>query len=199
MLHISFGNSKLGKKIWGINLPAIITCRKNAPCAKKCYARKGRFVFPAVQNAHSENLMEYMTDPAAYEAGVTKAAAKREFFRWHSSGDIVDMAYLEMMCRIAEACPNTRFLCFTKQYEIVNEYLDHHTCPKNLVLVFSQWGIFMPYNPHNLPIAAIKFRKGESNIPEGAHHCPKYCGDCVYSGCSCWDLKPGEAVYFDEH
>ena len=31
------------------------------------------------------------------------------------------------------------------------------------------------------------------------NQCPKYCGDCVITGESCWDLKSGEAVCFDEH
>lgn len=141
----------------------------------------------------------YLREPEEFELQIMRAAKKRGHWRWHSSGDIVDGAYLAMMCRIAVACPDTKFLCFTKKYELVNEYLDNNELPENLTIVFSQWGIFTPYNPHNLPIAAVKFKNGESNIPANARRCPGYCGDCVFSNGNCWDMKCGESVYFDEH
>lgn len=141
MLHISKNNSKLGQNIPSVNLPPVITCPHNAPCFKKCYARKGRFRFSSVQKAMNENWELWQTAPEEYEKGIIKAAMLALFFRWHSAGDIPSMAYLEMMVRVADACHRTKFLAFTKQYDIVNTWLDEHgNFPENLTVVFSVWG-----------------------------------------------------------
>lgn len=198
-LHISRGNSKLGPQIPSVNLPAGSTCRPDAPCRTKCYALKGRFRFRNVRSAAEDNLALWNSAPDIFESGILTSAYASRFFRWHSSGDIPDAAYLDMMFRIAEKLPDTRFLCFTKRYELVNEKLNTVPRPTNLIIVLSSWGSFIPDNPHNLPVAYVRFRNAESNIPPEAHHCPKYCGDCTLTGNSCWDLNPGESVYFDEH
>lgn len=58
----------------------------------------------------------------------------------------------------------------------------------------------MPYNPHNLPMAYVRLKNGNCvEIPTHCYECPKFCGDCVMQEHSCWDLKPGEAVAFNEH
>jgi hypothetical protein len=61
-LHVSRSVAKLGVSIPSINLPPIITCRKNAPCSKKCYAAPGRFSFP-----HNKELLLGKTDPEQFK------------------------------------------------------------------------------------------------------------------------------------
>lgn len=200
-VHISKGVSKLGADIPSVNLPAVVTCRPDAPCFATCYARKGRFSFSHNKDLLSKNLDMWLHSPMDFERDVTIAAFHSRFFRWHSSGDIPDMAYLEMMNRVAKNLPNTSFLCFTKKYELVNEFIKRNGgLASNLRMVFSAWGNWLPENPNNLPVAYIRFRKTEvNNIPAVAFKCPKYCGNCVMTGCSCWDLQCGESVVFDEH
>lgn len=199
-VHISRGVSKLGADIPSVNLPPGCTCRPNAPCFKRCYARKGRFMFTHNQALLQRNLDVWRQDAEQYERDVTIAAFHSRFFRWHSSGDIPDAAYLSMMVRIAQALPNTSFLAFTKKFELINEYIrSNGSLPDNLRVVFSAWGSFMPVNPYDLPIAYVKLRRTPCDIPPAAFQCPKYCGECVMSGCSCWDLKPGQSVCFNEH
>lgn len=199
-VHISYGVSKLGADIPSVNLPVGCTCRKDAPCFKKCYARRGRFSFMR-NRAHLEtNLELWHCDPWFFEQEVTIAAFRSRFFRWHSSGDIPDADYLAMMVRIARNLHSTRFLCFTKKYELVNAYIAAHgALPDNLTVVLSAWGSFQPENPYGLPVVHILFRHEAAPIPENARPCPSYCGDCVTTGISCWDLKHGEAVVFHEH
>ena len=199
-VHISNGISKLGCSIPSVNLPAGCTCRADAPCRKKCYALKGRFAFSHTKELLSRNLEIWRDDPAFFEKQVEIAAFKSRFFRWHSAGDIPDAAYLAMMVRVAKHLSGTRFLAFTKKYELINDYISKNgSLPENLTIVLSAWGAFLPENPHNLPIAYVRLRHDACDIPSDAFQCPKYCGDCVMTGCSCWDLKNGQSVCFDEH
>lgn len=200
-VHISRGVSKLGADIPSVSLPPVYTCRPDAPCARKCYARKGRWCFPHNQSLLQRNIDIWHEDPLSFQRDVLIASFHSRFFRWHSSGDIPDMKYLEMMVDTANKLPSTKFLCFTKKFEMVNEYLSiHKAFPPNLRMVFSAWGSFIPENPYGLPMAYVRFKnKDQTALPANAFQCKNYCGDCVMSGCSCWDLKPGEAVVFNEH
>lgn len=199
-VHISKGVTKLGTDIPSVSLPPVLSCRPDAPCFKKCYARRGRFAFPHNKSLLQMNLDIWNEDPVQFERDVIIAAFHSRFFRWHSAGDIPDAKYLNMMVSVAEKLPDTKFLCFSKKYEIINDYLDTYSAfPKNLSIVLSAWGDFRPDNPHNLPMAYVRFKCGQTDIPPSAFQCSKYCGDCVMSGCSCWDLQIGQSVCFNEH
>lgn len=203
-VHISKGISKLSNStvtIPSVNLLPVDTCRWDAPCFKGCYACKGRFAFNKNKLLLARNTELWHNCPDEFARDVEIAAFHSRYFRWHSAGDIPDGLYLNMMVKIANRLPNTQFLCFTKKDYIVNSYLDlHGSFPSNLTIVLSAWGTWMPENPHNLPVAYIRFKKKDSgSIPVEARQCPKHCGDCTMTGCSCWDLRPGESVVFDEH
>jgi len=206
-VHISRGVTKLGDAIPSVSVPPVVTCRPDAPCFKECYARKGRFRFQHNKDLLQQNLDIWQDDPDGFERDVTIAAYTSRFFRYHSAGDIPDAKYLDMMVRVANSCPHTSFLCFTKKFELVNDYIAAHKTPdgtdlpSNLNMVFSAWGDFMPENPYNLPVAYIRFKNAETHIPENARQCSGYCGACVQTGNSCWDLKRGcgDCVVFNQH
>ena len=145
------------------------------------------------------NFRIWQEDSIRFEKEVAGIAQFAQYFRWHSSGDIVNGEYLQMMVRVAKECGATKFLVFTKQFEIVNAYLNAgNLLPDNLSIVYSAWGDFIPENPHNLPMAYVRFKKEKCQIPEYAMECTGYCGECV-SGKSCWNMNKGEAVVFNEH
>lgn len=201
MPNISTSNSKLGSCIATVNLPAGKTCNPDAPCSKTCYAKHGRFLFKSVRNCYERNLQEYLYNPKAYFDNIDSQLYFKpfRFFRWHSSGDIPDMNYLEGMVSVAEHNSSTKFLCFTKQFDIVNTYLkDHDGFPENLIVVFSNWGDWKCDNPFELPTAWVRFNNIVTAIPETARECSGFCGECVKSA-SCWTLKSGESVVFNQH
>lgn len=92
-IHISTTNEKLGGQIASINMPAGITCRPDAPCARLCYAMRGNYRFQNVQKAHAENLAAYREDPDGFFDAVADCTRLFRFVRWHASGDIVDAEY----------------------------------------------------------------------------------------------------------
>lgn len=201
-LHISTSNSKLGD-IPSVNLPPIITCKPGCPCAKTCYALKGRFRFPSVKAAMAENLHLWQIDPAAYQRAVIDCAYYVRFFRWHSAGDVPSAAYLDMMTRVARACKSTQFLAFTKRDDIIPYYLHSGgAIPRNLHIVFSEWaGVESCLGDIALPRAYVRLKSGEDvdAIPSNALQCCGNCAACVRGRASCWSLRAGQSVVFDEH
>ena len=194
---VSNTNSKLGGQIYSINLPPIVTCRSNAPCFKGCYACKGNWLFPNVKNSLQQNLEAYKNNPALFFESVAAQTALVRFCRWHSSGDIVDMQYLEGMCKVARKNKETHYLCFTKKYEIINEFLSKgKRIPKNLSIVFSAWSNWIPENPYDLPMTYVYGKEFNNElIPKDAIPCGGKCETCQ----ACWTLKKGQHVYFLKH
>lgn len=202
LVHISKTNSKLGGKIPSVNLPAGLTCRADAPCQKGCYAKKGNWVYSNVKQSLLNNLEAFKTDSEAFFDDIIEQLSDDviyKFFRWHSSGDIVNMEYLRGIIRVAEALPETKFLCFTKKFTLVNMYLEFHkTLPENLHIVFSAWDKnFKVDNPFNLPVTYVRFKDESRNadIPEFAIPCVGKCYECK----ACWSLIKGQSVVFNQH
>lgn len=200
-INISLTNTKLGDKIPSLNLPTSI-CRANAPCKKGCYAKKGNWLFKNVVKCLNNNLEIFKQNPDGFFDDIIQWLNDEDtiykFFRWFSSGDIVNYEFFVGMVRTAKKSPNTRFLCFTKKYEIVNDYIMFNGgLPKNLKVVFSNWGDFKPLNPYNLPTTHVRFKNPllNVNIPEFAIPCKGSCKTCK----ACWSLEEGQSVYFDIH
>lgn len=201
-VNISIKSKKLGS-IPTINLLASASCRKNAPCAKGCYAKKGNFQRDNVIKPHLENYLLYNENAEGFFQEINKflnsGIVIYKYFRYHMAGDIVDMKYLYEMIKLANANKQTKFLCFTKKYELVNLYLSvNKTLPKNLIVVLSYWdNTFKVENPFNLPVAYVDFKKKSRNveIPNNAKECNGDCTNCL----KCWNLKKGESVKFEYH
>lgn len=181
-----------------VSLPPITTCAAGCTCAKKCYAAKLCRIYPSVRKAYENNLAIYLSNPDEYFRQVKAAATMSRYFRWHVSGDIIDGAYFAEMVRIAQELPGTEFLAFTKQYDIVNAYIDENgPLPENLHVIFSAWPGMPMNNPHNLPVAQVIF-KGQEPADDWKV-CGGNCTECACRGVGCWELKNGETIAFYEH
>lgn len=198
-VSISKGNSKMGA-IPSVSLPPIITCPKNTPCAKKCYASKLCRLYPTVNKAYQNNLEILRTNQNEYFNQVFNAVRMSRFFRFHVSGDIPNYDYFASMVAIAWDNPHCEILAFTKQYKIVNDYISDHIpppLPQNLHIIFSEWGDLTPPNPYNLPTAAVIFKGTEPK--DEWKICGGNCAECACRGVGCWELKQGETIAFYEH
>lgn len=202
-ITISLTNSKLGGMIPSINLPPIKTCRPGAPCARLCYAMKNKWRCPNVQASRENNYQQYLKDPDGYFASIrqflTSGLVNYKFFRFHSSGDIPDCGYLERMVKLAAEVPQTKFLAFTKRFEMINGAVDQGlTIPDNLRFVFSAWDRnFEVPNPHNFPVTYVDFcdKSKNADIPQLAIPCIGSCEKCQ----ACWSLHKGQSVVFHQH
>lgn len=196
-ISISKGNAKMGA-IPSVSLPACITCNPSAPCFKQCYAARIERIHKQSKAAYARNLAILKEDAPAYWLQVKAAAMVTKFFRFHVSGDIPSTDYLKQMIRTAEELPHTKFLAFTKQYKIVNDYINNGgVIPQNLKIIFSNWGAWKCENPHGLPVCEVIF-KGEEPA-DGWKVCGGNCAACACRGVGCWELKNGDTIAIYKH
>ena len=198
-VSISKGNIKMGS-IPSVSLPPITTCRQGAPCANKCYANKIARLRPSVRKSYINNLTLLNDDPSTYWREVEAAIMLSKYFRFHVSGDIPDETYLRRMISVASRNPHCEILCFTKKYELVNQYLaDRYCIPSNLHIILSEWIGLQMVNPFSLPEAHVRYKDGSTTAKEGAYECAGNCTQCALIDCGCWTLRTGEQIVFNEH
>lgn len=196
-VSISKGNTKMGA-IPSVSLPPIVTCPAGCPCAKKCYAAKLCRLRPNVRASYQNNLDILNENWDEYWYQIRHAVHMTKYFRFHVAGDIPNAAYFKEMVITAKQNPGTEILAFTKQYQIVNDYIGiFGDLPKNLHLIFSEWGTLQPENPHSLPTAAVIFKGTEP--AENWKVCGGNCSECACRGVGCWELEKGEVIAFYEH
>ncbi len=199
LIHISNGNSKTGA-IPSFSLPSGITCSKEAcvTCyVQNCYAHKIERLRPNVHQTYMDNY-EVATENLPYLEQYLRtyfsAPNAPRLFRIHVSGDFFSDAYLRMWLSVIRDFPQTQFLAFTKQVDIVRPYVENGI-PSNFSLILSAWpGIPLDETcAKYLPVAWVDDGK-EDRIPEKAIRCPGHCEDCAY----CWALC-GQDVVFKKH
>lgn len=200
MAILSPGNIKLGK-MPNVSLPPIVSCNGCGEyCGTKCYSMKAYRMHPAVREKWDKNLELAKTDIKGYFSHIFDEILRKrkmpKFFRWHTSGDILSVEYLKGMIIIANALPSTKFLCFTKQYALVNEAINNgEEIPDNLQLIFSAWPGLSMQNPFNFKVAWMQDGT-ETRVPESAFECPGSCETCS----ACFSLsKIGKDVVFELH
>lgn len=202
---ISGPNSKVPCN--NVNLPPVYTCSNCGGCMYYCYAIKSYVRFEDVRINYTTNYIIFKKDPDRYFNEISLSCRTQSFFRWHSSGDIVNMRYFEGMIQVARENKNCLFLAFTKNDFVVNTWLDKNggKLPKNLKIIFSYSPDFKPYNPYKLPECHINFENVVMNTlnkaaSKRAFKCNgENCGACMIAGVGCWFLKKGQKVLIDEH
>ena len=184
-----------------ISLPPGITCSPGVPCFNSgCYARKFYNLRTTCKLAwdHNYRLVQLERNFYFTSIGVAIARANIKLFRWHVSGDLIDMDYLVRMNALARTLPKVKFLAFTKQYGIIEQFItDESDQAENLSIVISTWpGLMIPPALDHLPTAWMRDPvKPDVRIPEKATECDGGCEKCGL----CWGLKHGESVVFDKH
>lgn len=198
-IFVSDGNTKMGG-VPSISLTPVTTCHNCAECKKKCYARKLYGLRPILRKQYDANTETYMTNPVSYFEQIDKVMKVTDKFRFHVAGDIIDMQYMDMMVQICRNNPKCQVICFTKAYEIVNQYIKA-TCslPKNLHMIFSVWDKTPYTNPYNLPTAHVLYKNGFTTAKNPTHLCNGNCYKCFLNCTGCIGLKNGESVVFKEH
>jgi len=197
---VSEGNLKIGKTP-NVSLLPGATCAADVPCKSKCYCSRAMRCYPSAFKKWAANTRLWQTDPQEFERQILVYLEKKrpEYFRWAVAGDMPDINYLRMMLRVARRFPDTKFLAFTKQYNLLIEEQGDRVAwvPPNLTIIVSGWPGYRTKAFDRLediyPTSWVTF-KGETS-PLYTFPCPGKCEGCR----KCWGLKAAEQVEFKEH
>ena len=186
------------------SLPPFYTCGANCKfCKEHCYAVKdwvGNRV-TSVSKHQVRNLLAVMRELVKTQLYLVKWIRRRKpaFFRIHPSGDFavpgMGTRYAWMWYNVAKLCPDTRFLAFTKCYDIVRE-VPFYELP-NFSLVLSEWTDVLSA-PEDLKKYYRTSRAVEDlkDVRPDEMVCPGSCENCGM----CWALKDlGKDVAFEIH
>ena len=191
-LSISEGNKKIGR-VLNVSLAPIITCPNCAQCARYCYDIKAVMAYPSCLDARARNTAIMQSDLDYFFGQITRRLARyrKNYMRWHVSGDITSPEYLAGMIHIADIFPAKQFWTYTKSYHLVNAYVATHggarecAIPANLSIMYSPWSGLPMDNPYGFPtFSAVLTSKGEKPNPR-IHMCPGNCQTCIQSGTGC--------------
>jgi hypothetical protein len=132
----------------------------------------------------------WLTRPHKYFDNICEFLDKHkpQYFRFHVDGDIPDETYLKKMTGLADDYPNTRFLAFTKRYE-----LPISKRPHNLTIIPSAWP---GYKIPEFERTAWMEDGREDRYARARFDCSGSCSDCY----ACWHIyEIGKDVVFHKH
>jgi hypothetical protein len=115
---LSRGNGKIGNGIYAFNLPAVTTCPGISAACSCCYARKGRWLFPAVKQALAWNHRVAWQGHFADEVIEELRRRKVRVLRIHASGDFFDAGYVGKWTEILAASPRVRAYAYTRSWRV---------------------------------------------------------------------------------
>ena len=193
---VSLSNpSKMPGKSYG--LKALDSCPTGKKLAKipgsvcsDCYACKGMYQFPNVGKAQTARI-NATHDPQWVEAMIV-AIGTDPFFRWHDSGDIYSLEYLEKIIQVVKSTPNTKHWLPTREKSIIRAWQKKHgDFPKNIVVRVSATMI-----DGKLPAGFANTSSVHKDKPGIGVECKAYtrkgkCGSCR----KCWNPKIQNVSY----
>lgn len=196
---VSKGNKKIGR-VLNVSLPPVLTCANCAECKFYCYDIKACLQYSkTVIDARIRNLCILEKDRDLYFSrieGVIMRRRTNKYFRWHVSGDIVDLDYFSRMVEIARRHSDFQFWTYTKNYQVVNTYCEIYgrdAIPANFSIMFSEWRGLPMDNPYGFPVFSVVFKGDEK--PQG-FYCPGNCDLCKAGKLGCIG---GRDVFVNEH
>lgn len=113
------GNAKLGLCISHFDLPAGETCPGQSElCSTHCYAKMGRFHFPAVEERLAWNYQQSLrTDFVSRMIAEIKRKGVL-VVRLHCSGDLYSAEYALKWLEVMRQCPKVRFYLYSRSWRI---------------------------------------------------------------------------------
>ena len=184
----------------------------------ECYALKGRYIFPKVQNALETRYKKWKEDRPLFVASMIylmrhkKGIVESGCFRWFDSGDLQGQSMLDDIIQIARNTEDINHWLPTKEYQLIKDNIKRDFyIPDNLVVRVSHpkkggrftntvyehtSGTLYKSNFESLETWLGVNGKELGNGKENMVLCPSSsqgnkCSDCR----SCWDRDVSTVIY----
>ena len=186
---------------WSYGLPAaeckvgsLLRKVKGSTCSG-CYAMKGRYGMPNVQEAQYRRLDLLTKSPIEWGDAMVELLRRKyanksgadRVFRWHDSGDLQGFWHLALIVGIATSLPDIQFWLPTREAALVRQFTRITPFPPNLVVRVSAAMV-------NGKVPDFEHTSGVDD-PSG-FQCPApdqggKCGDCR----ACWSPDVSHVSY----
>jgi|TARA_R100000426_G_C4792678_1_gene99265 hypothetical protein len=161
-----------------------------------CYAYKGRYVFPNVQRALELRYQKVKQGKVWADAMIFLIlwyCTKTKIFRWHDSGDLIDLIHLEWIVYIAECTPDITHWLPTREVKIVQQFKkERGEFPPNLIVRISATminGMPHKFHEHSSTVVTDKSLAIDKVCPSSEQE--NQCKDCRM----CWDKNVKDIAY----
>lgn len=199
--------SKLPGYAWSIPAKGCITGAKLAKVpgsvCSTCYALKGRYVFPNVQEAMQRRETIWKRTPTDVWVSNMASAMQHVYknktgddrvFRWFDSGDLRSSSMLDQTIDIAIILPSIKFWLPTREVSILQNWKKSHASgvvmtPSNLVIRVSSPMVDDPPAPWASHTSTVVSEKSNATCP--AYKQSNQCGSCR----ACWDRQVKNIAY----
>ena len=186
---ITKGNTKMpfwsyGISAWDCKVGSKLAQVKGSVCAN-CYARKHRYKFKNLQEAfkkRSRSIVSSQWVEAMVKQIKHYCKGKKNYFRFHDTGDLQSLEHFKDIIEIAKQTPNINYWLPTREISIIKADELNIIPPPNLMVRVSSHMVGANLLRTCLNSYFLLCRPGR--FP---NHCPAYkqggqCGDC-----RCWD------------
>ena len=187
--------SKMPGYSWSIPAKYCVTGSKLAviegtPCSK-CYALRGRYRFPSVENAQEQRLHYWATAHDWVQwmsARLLQLSYKHEFFRWFDSGDLQNVSMLQDIIKV---CGHTQDFVKhwlpTQERGIVRQCADD--IPDNLCIRVSSTKLNEVQHSTIVGVPTSSISNEQWTCPSSQQG--DRCGDCR----DCWNKSQRHITY----
>ena len=174
---------------YGCSVGGKLSKVKGTTCAE-CYAVKGMYYFKNVKLAQLRRANGITHDDWVEAMAHLINSKRSKWFRWHDSGDIVNMAHLQRIVEVCKLTPSVSHWMPTREAKLISEYIKKHTdFPTNLTVRISATKVDgAPTNTWHL--TSTVHSKGTKHNRSYGEVCPapKQGGEC--KDCrQCWSRK----------
>jgi len=152
-----------------------------------CYALKGNYRFKNVQDALANRLKAFANPVFPDAMALVINTIGESHFRWFDSGDLQHLDMLVKIARVAELTPDTLHWLPTREYLIVDKYLEiYGEFPSNLTVRVSAQRVNHTAPPRFDLTSQV--HDGSVAVADNVYKCPapqqdNKCGYCR----ACWN------------
>jgi hypothetical protein len=172
--------SKLENCAFSLPAGPDFACPGATKACEKCYAQRGRHIFPAVQRLMAKNLVALNNMNGdiykIYQMLLEMVPNNIPIFRIHESGDFINQEYIMAWAKVIKKRPDTYFWTYTRSFDFNYTAL---TKNKN----FALWASTDNYNINEAKRFVRRYRKSGTKhafgpwnrnikIPDGSFICP---------------------------
>ena len=136
-----------------------------------CYANKGNYVKYAANIEPAQHARLVALDDPLWLDAMVRTIGTDPYFRHHDSGDLQNLAHLELIVELAKRTPGCRHWLPTREYAVVGQFVAKHgrdSIPGNLVIRLSA---MFPDVPVRIP-ASLAGVRGITSSNVHSHAAP---------------------------